>query len=621
MIVYRSTKREFLEQVDGGIIDQVILEKFQQVLHRRTSEKEVESWWNSLAFMSRVIGDEDIPENTGITIECQIPQTSKRIDFIISGTDQAHRAQLVIIELKQWKSAKLTTKRGIVKTALGQGLHETSHPSYQAWSYAALLEDFSETVRKESVKLSPCAYLHNYEEDEVIRNVFYQEYLNKAPVFLKRDAANLRAFIKQFVKHGDNGELMFRVANGKIKPSKQLADALADMFKGKKEFVLIDEQKLVFETAIALAETAGEEERQVLIVKGGPGTGKSVVAINLLIELTVRERLVQYVSKNAAPRKVFEYKLTDSFSPTRFSALFKGSGSYVAAKPLQFDALIVDEAHRLNEKSGLYGNLGTNQIKEIISASRCSVFFLDEDQQVTLKDIGSNAEIRKWATHYKAKVSEYDLPSQFRCNGSDGYLAFLDNLLQIRETANYDLTNVDFDFKVFDSPNELSQAILEKNRTDNKSRLVAGYCWDWISKGNPKAMDITFPEFNFEMKWNLSEDGAAWIVRPESINQIGCIHTCQGLEASYIGVIIGPDLFVRDSKVYVDPSKRSKMDSSIKGYKKLLQNEEDNAQDRINRLIKNTYRTLMTRGMKGCYVYCVDQETASYFKAASHRQY
>ena len=619
MIVYRSTKLQFLEHVDSGVIDKIILENFQQVLHRRTSEKEVDSWWNSLAFMSRVMSDEEIPANAGVTIECQIPQTSKRIDFIISGTDDGNRSQLVIVELKQWKSAMLTAKRGIVKTALGRGLHETSHPSYQAWAYAALLEDFSETVREEKVELNPCAYLHNYEEDDVIRNPFYQEYIERAPVFLKRDAAKLRAFIKQFVKHGDDGELMFRVANGRIKPSRQLADALADMFRGKNEFVLIDEQKLVFETGLALAERADNGHRQVLIVNGGPGTGKSVVAINLLIELTIRERLVQYVSKNAAPRKVFEYKLTDSFSPSRFSALFKGSGSYVDTNPMQFDVLVVDEAHRLNERSGLFGNLGTNQIKEIIGASRCSVFFLDENQQVTLKDIGSKEEIRKWAAHHKAEISEYELPSQFRCNGSDGYLAFVDNLLQIRETANPDLSDINFDFKVFDSPTELFAAVSEKNSIDNKSRLVAGYCWDWVSKSDPGAMDIVFPEFDFGMKWNLTEDGAAWIVRPDSINQIGCIHTCQGLEATYIGVIIGPDLFVRDSKVFADPSKRSRMDSSIKGYKRLMQNDEEAALRRIEKIIKNTYRTLMTRGMKGCYVYCVDQETASYFKEASRR--
>lgn len=616
MIVYRSIKEQFQEHVDSGSIDQIILQNFKDKLHRKTSEKEVESWWNSLSFMSRVISDDSIPPNTGIAIECQIPQTSKRIDFIISGKNQNDQSHVIIVELKQWKTAELTEKNGIIKTAIGRGLHETNHPSYQAWSYAAMLEDFSETVRQEKICINPCAFLHNYEEDGVIKNEFYKEHLDKAPVFLKRDMLKLREFIKKHVKYGDDGDIMFRIDNGRIKPSKQLADSLSNLLKGNKEFILVDEQKLVYETGLHLSKKSEKKGRQVLIVEGGPGTGKSVVAINLMVELTKQEKLVQYVSKNAAPRKVFEAKLTGTLNPTRYNALFKGSGSYVDSKPKQFDALIVDEAHRLNERSGLYSNLGENQIKEIINSSKLSVFFIDEDQQVTLKDIGTKSEIRKWAERSKAEIYEYNLPSQFRCNGSDGYLSFIDNLLQIRETANADLSGIDYDFKVVNSPWELRELIKEKNKADNKSRIVAGYCWDWKSKKNPKAMDIEFPEFDFAMKWNLTEDGAAWIIKPESINQIGCIHTCQGLEANYIGVIVGPDLIVRDSEVLVDPSKRSKMDQSIKGYKKLLEDNPDSAKTRIKKIIKNTYRTLMTRGMKGCFVYCVDQETNNFFRSA-----
>lgn len=615
MIVYRSTKTDFQKDVDEGRIDQIILNNFQQKLHRSTSKKEIESWWNSLSYMSQVLHDDSIPGNTGIAIECQIPQTSKRIDFIISGKNLQDESQVVIVELKQWTTAEITPKKGIVKTALGKGLHETSHPSYQAWSYAAMLQDFSETVQEEPVALSPCAYLHNYEEDTVIKNEFYSEYLEKAPVFLKRDKQKLREFIKQFVKKGDDGTIMYRIDQGRIRPSKQLADSLTNMLAGKEEFILVDEQKLVYETALYLSEIADKEGKQVMIVEGGPGTGKSVVAINLLVELTNREKLTQYVSKNAAPRKVFEIKLSGSLTQSRINSLFKGSGSYIDTKQNQFDALIIDEAHRLNEKSGIFSNLGANQVKEIINASKCSIFLIDENQQVTLKDIGSKDEIKKWASRAGAAIHEYELPSQFRCNGSDGYLAFIDHLLQIRDTANYDLSDLNFDFQLMDSPVELFETIKEKNNVDNKSRLVAGYCWDWKSKFNPNAMDIVIPEFNFSKQWNLTQDGPAWITQPESINQIGCIHTCQGLEANYIGVIIGPDLIVRNGEVLVDPSKRSKKDHSIKGYKSILAKNPEMAKEKIKLLIKNTYRTLLTRGMKGCYVYCTDEETATYFKS------
>jgi uncharacterized protein len=392
-------------------------------------------------------------------------------------TTSRNEPQIVIIELKQWASAELTDKDGIVRTALGGNKRETNHPSYQAWSYATLLRDFSETIYSENISLWPCAFLHNYEEDLVIRNPFYNEYLEKAPVFLKKDMARLREFIRKYVRTGDNGEVMYRVDQGRIKPSKQLADSLTGLLRGNKEFILVDEQKLVYETALNLAMRARDEGKKVLIVEGGPGTGKSVVAINLLVELTNRERLVQYVTKNAAPRAVYQSKLTGTLKKTRFEALFQGSGRFHDAMPNSFDALIVDEAHRLNERSGMFQNLGENQVKEIIRTAACSIFFIDEDQRVTLKDIGSKEEIRKWAKAAHAECVEMELGSQFRCNGSDGYLAWIDNMLQIRDTANTDLSDVDYDFRVFDSPAELRDAIFEKIRSTTERdwlRVIAG---------------------------------------------------------------------------------------------------------------------------------------------------
>jgi uncharacterized protein len=614
MIVYRATKQEFQFDVNKGNIDLLIQKAFQEKLHRRTSQKEVDSWWGSLHFMSTILNDDDIPGNTGVSIECQIPQTSKRIDFILSGRDGNSRENVVIVELKQWTRAELTEQDGIVRTALGKGLHATSHPSYQAWSYAAMLEDFNETIREDSISLLPCAYLHNYEEDTVIRNPFYQEYLDKAPVFLKRDSNKLRTFIKKYVKEGDSGTIMFRIDSGKIRPSKQLADSLVSLLNGNMEFIMVDEQKIVYETALWLTKRAQTEGKQVLIVEGGPGTGKSVVAINLLVEITKRDLLTQYVTKNAAPRSVYQRKLTGTLSRTRFEALFQSSGTYYESQPNVFDALIVDEAHRLNSKSGMFKNKGENQAKEIIRASRCTIFFLDEDQRVTLHDIGTKEELIRQAKHQHAEIHELVLSSQFRCNGSEAFLSYLDNLLQIRETADADINSLDFEFRVVDNPAVLRDIIFEKNREKNSARLVAGYCWDWKSKKDPKAYDIVFPEYDFAMQWNLALDSMLWIMKPDSVNEIGCIHTCQGLELDYVGVIIGEDLIVRGGRVLVDPAKRSRMDSSIKGYKNLLREDPEQAKERVRAIIKNTYRTLMTRGMKGCYIWAVDQETNEWLK-------
>jgi DUF2075 family protein len=615
MLVYTGSKKKFVEDVGGNSIESTILSEFQRKLFKRPAKNEVLSWKNSLQYMFNILIDPDIPDDAGVSIEYVLPLTSKRIDFILTGMDELKRDSAVIIELKQWSDVKKTNKDGVVKTFLAGAERETSHPSYQAWTYAALIDDYNETVRQEGIRLLPCAYLHNMVSDSALNDPFYVKHTGKAPVFISKDAKRLAEFLKSYVKYGDVNNIMYRIEHGKIKPSKGLADSLTSMLTGNQEFLMIDDQKLVYETAIDLAHKASKGNKQVLVVEGGPGTGKSVVAINLLVELTKREMIVQYVSKNAAPREVFAAKLTGTLTKTKVNNMFKGSGSYIGVENNYFDSLIVDEAHRLNEKSGLYGNLGDNQIKEIIGASKLSIFFLDECQRVTLKDIGSVKEIEDWSRKLGASVTRMSLSSQFRCNGSDGYLAWLDSSLQIRDTANITLDNIDYDLKVFDSPTSLREEIFNKNIINNKSRLVAGYCWSWASKKDTSAMDIKIPEYGFEAQWNLTKDGSLWIISPGSVKEVGCIHTCQGLEVDYVGVIIGPDLIVRDGKVITDAGQRDGRDKTIRGYKKLLKEDSEKAKTLTDEIIKNTYRTLMTRGQKGCYLYCTDQETNEYFSA------
>lgn len=615
MIVYKSTKAGFQKDLLSNDIAGIILQRYFETTGKKVGEAEIRSWDNSLMYMGQIISNSVIPQDSGISIEYQIPQSSKRVDFMISGQDDDGNENIILIELKQWGSINSTAMDGVVMAQYRHGKVETSHPSYQAWTYASLLRSFNSTVYEEELQLHPCAYLHNYEPDGIIDDPFYEEHIQRAPVFLKPDAQKLISFIEKFVKHGDKDDVLFRIESGKIRPSKHLADSLLSMLQGNNEFDLIDDQKVVFEKAMTLSDHADPNSKKVLIVEGGPGTGKSVVAINLLAELTRKRELAQYVTKNAAPRGVYESKLTGHMRKTEISNLFSGSGSFISVEPGTFQTLIVDEAHRLNERSGLYGNMGENQIKELIQASNCTVFFVDENQQVTWKDIGQSDVIENWAIRLGAEIHRKELASQFRCSGSDGYLAWLDDVLQIRETANVKLDQKDFDFRVVESPSDLEAIILEKNMLRNRSRMVAGYCWDWVSKKEPNVYDIVFPEYDFSYKWNLAKDGSLWIISPNSVEEIGCIHTCQGLEVDYIGVIIGPDLVVRDGEVITDTTKRSKMDSSVKGYKKMLKESPEEAREKADRIIKNTYRTLLTRGMKGCYVYCTDEETKEYLKS------
>lgn len=203
--------------------------------------------------------------------------------------------------------------------------------------------------------------------------------------------------------------------------------------------------------------------------------------------------------------------------------------------------------------------------------------------------------------------------SQFRCNGSDGYLAWLDNVLQIRETANYSLQDINYDIKVLDDPNEVRRPIVEKNEINHRSRMLAGYCWDWIKQGqnDSSVHDIVIEDF--AMSWNLGN--SIFAIDDSSINEVGCIHTSQGLEFDYVGVIIEIDLRYKDGKLITDFNARSRTDQSVKGIKKLYKDDPEAALARADEIIKNTYRTLMTRGMKGCYIYCVDKGLGQHLKS------
>ena len=391
-----------------------------------------------------------------------------------------------------------------------------------------------------------------------------------------------------------------------------LQDSLKSMLEGNQEFYMIDSQKIAYEYAVMHAmNTMMSHSKNVFIVKGGPGTGKSVLAVNLLIELTRRNMTCFYVTKNAAPRKVYEKILKGGAKKTPINHLFQSSGNFVEEKNNAIDCLIVDEAHRLSEKSRFTG-YGENQIKEIIRAAKFSVFFLDENQRVTLKDIGKESTIIEFANELGAGIYRYELESQFRCNGSDCYIAWLDNVLEIRKTANFDIEGLDYDFRIFDTPNELRKTIEEKNKINNKSRIVAGYCWEWskTDRKNPDYHDIVIPEYHFEMSWNL-DNSESFAIGKNTVKQAGSIHTTQGLEFDYVGVIIGLDMRYEDGHIVTDCTKRAKSDKSLNGLKKYPKEEQYAIADEI---IKNTYRTLMTRGMKGCYVYCVDEMLRDYLK-------
>ncbi len=380
------------------------------------------------------------------------------------------------------------------------------------------------------------------------------------------------------------------------------------MFAGNQNYILLDEQKVAFETARIIA---NRKEKSVVIIKGGPGTGKSVISVNLTSALLKDELNTIFIAPNSSFRDTLVKKLVKDNSAQRIRNIFKGSAGFYDSDNEEFDVLVVDEAHRLKKK-GSFMYQGLNQVDDIIRSSRTSIFFIDDNQMVRPEDIGSVIELKKSAEKFGAKVYEMELSAQFRCAGAEGYINWLDDVFQIKETANYDgWDKKSFEFKIFDDPNELRLAIKKRHDQKYSSRILAGYAWDWSSEkdGNKdgEISDVTIPEFDFSMPWNSRKVGTTWAIDENGINQVGCIHTSQGLEFDYVGVIIGDDLeFNPITKAFSTDHNKYKDKTGKKGLK-------DQPKE-LNRLVRNIYKVLMTRGMRGCYVYFTNKDVEKYFK-------
>jgi DUF2075 family protein len=613
MIIYHGTKREFDYQVMNNEITDCILGAFKRNGLVDNNPKEINSWCNSLNFMRNVLDDPEIPGDATVAVEYKIPETAKRIDFMILGQDQTGRDNIIIIELKQWAMVRRAPEakgHTIYCDLLGGSL--AAHPSYKAYSYMRCIENTCEVVNQKHVALHPCAYCHNLSDEyrSIINDPMYSEWTSEAPAFLRKDMLQLRNFVKNHIYlKAKDGRLLYEIDEGKIKPQKALQDSLCSMLKGNEEFVLLDDQIVAFDICEGIIEKSfADGKKRTVIIEGGPGTGKSVLAVNLLVHVAKKYgRYAAYITKNSAPRNCYKALLAknDPKKEIDITTLFPSPFILPECKPNQIDVGLFDEAHRLQTKPFMYK--GADMLSDAIKASLVSIFFIDESQRICAQDIGSVNGIAEVAVSLGSKTyygNDLRLRSEFRCNGSDSYIAFLDNLLMIRKTENASFEG-DFDIEVFDDPCLMRDRLREKNAINNKARMVAGYCYDWNVKNGRGPIDISLPG-GFQAQWNGVTDNI-WAVNPDSFENVGCVHTAQGMEFDYVGVIIGKDLFFKDGRVRTNQKAISKDDHSshIRSAKPEL----------ADRLIRNTYKVLLTRGQKGCYIYCEDKPLADYIRS------
>jgi hypothetical protein len=618
MRLYAGRTTDFIQDATRNTVARRLETAFVEHFRYRPSPGEVRSWEESLVRLSLVIGNAGLTDH-GIFLEYQLPLTSRRLDALLTGLDGDREENAVIVELKQWQRAEPCDAEGMVSTWVGGDRRDTLHPSVQAGQYRDYLADMHSAFHDGArpVELSACAYLHNYlaEAGDPIFSPKFSAVLERTPLFGTDSSAQLEEFLVARLERGCGMPVLDKIEHSKVRPSKKLLEHVAAVVRGEPRFVLLDEQRVVFERTLAEAKRGFmDRKKRVLLIQGGPGTGKSVLAANLLGQLSKEGLNAQYATGSRA----FTTTLRKIVG-RRAAAQLTYFNSYADAEPGSVDVLICDEAHRIRERSvtrytpRVVRDTLSPQIDELLRAAKVSVFFIDDRQIVKPGEIGSTTLIRSKAVQVGATLHEYRLEAQFRCAGSDGFVNWIDNTLGIHQTANqiWNAKSESFDFRIYRSADDLEKAIRERAEAGASARLVAGFCWPWSQPREDGQLVDDIIIDDFRRPWNARPEAThlapgipkatLWAYDAAGINQVGCVYTAQGFEFDYVGLIWGRDLqFDQEQQRWIaDPT--NSRDTVVRG-----------GGDRFEDYIRNTYRVLLSRGLKGCYVYFQDSETAKF---------
>ena len=613
MRLYEGTIQQFKEDVINNRIADLLKSKFEEYYRRSANPREFRAWDISLSKLKDVLDSAQLLENT-IIIEHELPFSEKRIDVILFGRDEKEEDNIVIIELKQWSNDKVedSEDEGNVVVDYGNFKKPDPHPCLQVEGYYWHLKDYMTIFEDNNPPLlSACIYCHNYTkgEKEILYLPKFQDSLEKYPLFSKQEMKDLGEHLKKKLSSRKGLDVLERFNLSILKPSKKLLEHTGEMINKQQIFHLIDEQITSYKTIMSKAKKLSKtKEKSVIIVPGGPGTGKSVIALEVMGELLRKDIEVVHATGSSAFTNTLRKVLG-----VRSAKQFKFFNSFAKYKENEIGVLICDEAHRIRQTSeSRYTprseRTGEPQIDELIRSAKLSVFFIDEHQIVRPNEIGSINLIKNSAKKFGAKVYEMpELQTQFRCGGSGNYLEWIERMLQIKEKGkDFDLGEENkMEFKIVSSPHELKRIIDKKNKEkSNSARIVAGFCWPW-SKPNMDGTLVNDVKIgDFEMPWEKKDQFWKWATDDSGMEQVGTVYTSQGFEFDYIGIIFGKDLvWNKDKNTWEAKSENSHDIMVTRNNKKLTQH------------LKNVYRVLLSRAHKGVYVYFMNKDTENYFKS------
>jgi uncharacterized protein len=611
--------RETANRVKEMALSKTLVEKLAaQMLFQMgnsPSPAERRSWENSLVEISELfiqcgLGD------VNLLVEYQLPYSSKRIDVIALGSSPKNETPTVIaIELKQWSNASLIEGALDSLKIDSYGNTPILHPAVQVSRYCEYLSDFNRYVSHENTNLFGIAYLHNWMDTNNSALDLIQP-TSHGMLFTGNQKNKLKEFLTARISPKFSDQVTDDFLNSRIAPTKQLMQLAAEEVKNREQFRLLDEQQIAYSMVMkALRDAETSNTKTAVIITGGPGTGKSVIALSLLGELSRRGKTTLHATGSKAFRNSLR-KIAGARSP-QVQKLFSYFNSFMSAERNSLDVIICDEAHRIRETSAnryTKADLrtGTPQLHELLNVARVPVFLLDSNQVVRKGETGTPDYIEEEARELGLKVIRVDLDGQFRCGGSRLYETWLNGFLNLDHSEKVTWTK-DPNFKVLvaGSPEEIESKLRQFESEGYKSRITAGYCWTWNDPNEDGSLPNDVKIGNWSKPWNVKGDrgiggylsGELWAIDPKGFDQIGCVYTAQGFEYDWNAVIFGPDLVWRSGTWVADRS--GSKDPAMRGI----------APDHFETLVKNTYKVLLTRGLVGTLIYSVDEETQQYFES------
>lgn len=607
MPLFRGSVSSIRTKINNGTLVSTLTEQFQHRIGHRPSPGEVRSWERSLDVLTSDLIDAGLSDVEAL-IEYQLPLTSKRVDVVLCGQHPRSRhPQYVLVELKQWSSAHLLDDSETICVLDGRG--ERLHPAEQVRRYCDYLDDFAATLSATPSAVSGVAYLHNAKDGD-IGSLWQLPQDERGRMFTSERRGEFLNYLQQRLAPIPGAHEADLLLSSVIRPSKQLLSLAAEEVQQRERFVLLDQQKVAYELVLrALDQSLRANTKEVIIVSGGPGSGKSVIALSLVGELSRRGRTVLHATGSNAFTMTMR-KIAGHRAP-RIKTMFKFFNQFGDAEPNGLDVLICDEAHRIRETSShrytqARLRTGRPQVDELIAAARVPVFLLDQHQVVRPGEIGTVADIEAAAHRAGVKARTVDLDAQFRCGGSRAYEEWVLRLLGLEPGGPVPWKgDENFTVAVAEGPSPMELHLRRMLERGYGARIAAGYCWPWskATTGHPLRLDVQIGDWH--RPWNnpkpSSHEGAPgtpfWASDEAGFGQVGCVYTAQGFEYDYAGVIMGPDLVWRTDH-WVAHSERSH-DTQVKRA----------SPEEFDRAVRNTYKVLLTRGMQGALIYSTDPET------------